>query len=170
MSVLSTGSWCFGDLLSPSNSWSSGGQKRSSGWSGHSNATNVGWNEPLVPPLSQMLLRETYRIEFANARIKSFNRYWSKGLENKPECPGGFLAVLWNAVRRIEFMRDYSECKLLSFIHIHAKHVRWANITLYLWLAGISPECCCKENFPNQSLRLCVSFCTSPQLSLSVKQ
>lgn len=161
LSALIRASWWFWDLLSPSNTWSTGSQKRSSGCSDHPNVTKVGWNEPLVAPFQWMKPGK-----FAHAGIKSLNRYNPESLENNPECPGGVLAVLWNDVRRTEFIRDFSEWKILGFILIHVKNAKWASAALYLRLAGISPWCCGRENFLNQSLRLCISFCPSPQLSL----
>lgn len=123
--------------------------------------TNVGWNEPPVAPLQQMKPGE-----FAHAGIKSLNIYNPKSLENKPECPGGVLAVLWNDVRRTEFIRDFSKWEILGFILIYVKYAKWESTAHYLHLAGISPWCCGRESFLNQSLRLCISFCLSPQLSL----
>lgn len=71
-------------------------------------------------------------------------------------CPGGFSAVLWSAVRRMDLIRDFFEWKILTFIHIHAKYVRWASATLYLQLVCVSLEYCCRENFPCQSLWWCL--------------
>lgn len=120
------------------------------------------WIQKLVAPFQQMKPGE-----FAHARIKSLNSYNPKSLETKPvswKCPR--CSFLWNEMRRTKFFRDFAEWKILSFILIHVKCAKWKSTAHYLRLAGISSWCCGRENFLNQSLRLCISFFLSPQLSL----
>lgn len=115
-----------------------------------------------------MLLHETNRICYA--RVKSFNRYSLKALENKP-VSWSFSSCPVNSCRKDRFHQGFFQWNLLSFIHIHAKYVRWGSAILYFHLAGIHPIFCGRETLSQPiplTMRLILYFSTAlPFLSRS---